>query len=153
MFRRGRSQVVQQVGSTAAPRAVETKPGQPQDGASLGSGSVGNIFNIVPTWIPQGFVDPPGRAVGGKYQDGAAMGSGRVKHIFNIVPTLARLSVRKISETTKREGKTERKTYETKREGNQRARHVFQKKENLKAAPLPPSLDGAGQNQAPRGPQ
>jgi len=66
---------------------------------------VRDIFNIVPTWISQSFVDPPGRAVGGKSQDGAARGSGRVKHIFNIAPTLARLCVRKISETTKREGK------------------------------------------------
>ena len=60
-----------------------------------------------------------------------------MKHIFNIAPTLARLCVRKISETTKREGKQRGKRTK-KREANQRTRHVFQNTKILKAAPLQP---------------
>ena len=53
MFRRCRCQVVQELGSTAEPRALETKPGKSQDGAAQGSGRVRNRFNICHTWIPK----------------------------------------------------------------------------------------------------
>ena len=51
--------------------------------------------------------------------------------LFIVYDALARLSVR---------SKKERKAENTrKREARQRTRHVFQNKENLKAAPLPPT--------------
>ena len=90
-----------------------------------------------------------GREVPRWSREGFRKGEAYLQHCPNVGAIVREKDFRNNEE--RRE--TERTTYETKREANQRTRHVFQKKENLKAAPLPPSLDGAGQNQAPRGPQ